>query len=476
MTKPAVATNRDRSGDSPPPLTPFVPAGHALSGALLDSRQRWRDLVTLAADLAFETDAEGRFVFVAPDPALGWPAAALLGQHAALLLAEGSAADCFDPFHPAAPTRRRRAWLKRPDGSIACLSFAAAPLRDAAGAVIGARGVGQDVSEAERREAEVAGVLRRGEVIDHILARMRAEVLATRMMLAALEPLAQATGSEAAAVVEVIGEGIAPTLRHAHGELSPAALAAAMTALTAASDQPGAVAASDGRLLLACPAQTRFGEQVGLVLCRAPGARHWDTDDRSLVAAAAVLIRTILEHESIQREMARQARTDPLTGLYNRRAFMDELARHIDRLEREGMPGALLFIDLDHFKALNDSCGHDAGDEALRVAAQLLRTCTRPTDLIARLGGDEFAVWLDGADEFAAAERAEQLRAAGPEALAPLTEGRSTRITLSIGVAARWAGHGEDVEALLNRADQAMYAVKRAGRGHWRVAQRGDDA
>ncbi len=133
-----------------------------------------------------------------------------------------------------------------------------------------------------------------------------------------------------------------------------------------------------------------------------------------------------------------------------------------------------MFIDLDNFKALNDTLGHDAGDEALRVAARLLRSSTRPSDLVARLGGDEFAVWLDGADEFVAAERAEALRAEAPRALAPLTEGRVAPVTMSIGIAARWPGRGEDVDALLVRADQAMYAVKRAGRGHWRVSPAGD--
>ena len=450
----------------------FLPAADTLAGALLDSRQRWRDLVTLAADFAFETDAAGRFVFVAPDPALGWPAASLLGQDAARLLADPVAADGFDPFRPAAPARCRRVWLKRADGSAACISFAVAPLHDAAGA----RGAGQDVTDAERREAAVARALRRAEVIDHILARMRTEVMAPRMMQAALAPLAPATGSEAVAVVDVIGDGMAPLLLHGHGTLTPPALTAAAAALAAAAagGGPGMAEAADGRRLLACTAETRFGEQIGLVLCRAPAGRDWDGDDSALAAAAVMLIRTILEHESIQREMARQARTDPLTGLFNRRAFMDELARHIDRLERDGLPGALLFIDLDHFKALNDSCGHDAGDEALRRTAQLLRNSTRPTDLIARLGGDEFAVFLDGADEFSAAERAEQLRATGPQALAELTAGRSARLTMSIGIATRWAGQGEDVESLLDRADQAMYAVKRAGRGHWRVARAGE--
>jgi diguanylate cyclase (GGDEF)-like protein/PAS domain S-box-containing protein len=472
MSRARACTTRDRPAAPAPAAPAFLPAADALCGALLDSRQRWRDLVTLAADLAFETDAAGRLVFVAPDPALGWPAATLLGRTPDHLLSGEAGQGAANPFRPSAPVRRQCAWLRRADGTVACLSFAAAPLYDAAGAVIGARGIAQDMTETERREGEVAAILRRGEVIDLILARMRTEVLAPRMMQAALLPLAQATGSSAAAVLDVIGDGVQPTVLHATANPAPPVLAAVKTALT---DPMGAAVAADGHALLAAGAVTRFGEQVALVLCRAPGGRAWDADDRALLAAAAALVRTILEHDSIQREMARQARTDPLTGLFNRRAFMDELARRIDRLERDGLPGALLYIDLDQFKALNDLRGHDAGDAALCQTAHLLRQVTRPTDLLARFGGDEFVIWLDGADAFAAAERAEQLRLAGPRLLAEAPGGQGPRLTLSIGIAARWPGHGEDADSLLHRADQAMYAVKRAGRGHWRVAQPGED-
>jgi diguanylate cyclase (GGDEF)-like protein len=184
----------------------------------------------------------------------------------------------------------------------------------------------------------------------------------------------------------------------------------------------------------------------------------------------------ILEHDSLQQEMQLQARTDPLTGLLNRRAFLDEVTRRIDRLERDTLPGTLMFIDLDHFKKLNDLAGHDTGDEALCAASGLLSRAVRPTDVVARLGGDEFAVWLDGADELAAAERAERLCEAAPRELAALGATLGVHLSMSIGIACRWPGGEDDMEALMRRADTAMYEVKRAGRGKWRVAKpRSDD-
>lgn len=102
----------------------------ALRCALVDSRQRWHDLVAIAADIAYETDASARFVFVTPDPALGWSTATLIGQPAELLLAAGGS---FNPFRIKAPVRRRLVWLQRADGGAALIAIAAAPLLDLGG-------------------------------------------------------------------------------------------------------------------------------------------------------------------------------------------------------------------------------------------------------------------------------------------------------------------------------------------------------
>jgi diguanylate cyclase (GGDEF)-like protein len=442
-----------------------------LRAALLESRQRWRDMALMAGDLVFETDARGKLVFLAPDPVLGWPVAALLGQAAEMLLAGSEFSRNFNPFRPTAAVQRRRVWLKRPDGGSIPVAFAAAPLLDGAGRVIGARGIGQDVSAQDGFDAAVATALRRGEVLDHILWRMRQEVLAPRMMTAAVDSVVTAMGLEGTAVIDLMGDGSFPAVLHQVGNGLEGVMGPALALLQSSQSDPQQVATEDGRQLLVCPCQTRFGAQAGLLTWRKPGGRRFDGDDVTLSSSATGLIRVILEHESIQREMVHQARTDPLTSLLNRRAFFDEMGRRLERLDRDEAPGTLMFIDLDHFKALNDACGHDAGDEALCLTATLLRAAVRSPDLVARLGGDEFALWMDNTDEYAAAERAEELRIEGPKALAHLGCENAPPLTMSIGIATRWPGRAEDVEALTQRADKVMYEVKRAGRGNWRVSR-----
>jgi diguanylate cyclase (GGDEF)-like protein len=441
-----------------------------LRDALFDSRQRWRDLVSLGADIAFETDVWGRFVFIMPDPSFGWAVSTLLGQPGSLLLASGADPTTFDPFRPTVPIRRRRAWIKRADGSAACLIFSANPLTDSDGRITGARGIAIDMTDADARDAQVTASLRRGEVLDHILWRVGQEVLAPRMMTAALNALMNALGAEGAAVIVLAANTPSAELIHHAGGGADTVVSAAARLLMTPSNGPLQTTNLDGRPLLLVGCQTRFGSQAGLVVWRAADGRPWDSEERLLLGSASNIIRMVLEHEAIQREMARQARTDPLTGLLNRRAFMEEVERHIDRLDREGLPGTLMFSDLDHFKPVNDRLGHEVGDQVLVHTANMLRQVVRPTDLVARLGGDEFAVWMSGADHLTAAERADRLREQVPTELADLVGGEGPRLSMSIGIATRRAGSDEPIDSLIRRADMAMYEVKRTGRGHWRVS------
>jgi diguanylate cyclase (GGDEF)-like protein len=448
----------------------FPAAAERLRGALMDSRQRWRDFVGLAADLVFETDHLGRLTFLHPDPALGWPAGTMVGSDATLMLADGGDGTGFDPFRVTVRVRQRRAWLRRGDGGLVCLAFSAEPILDALGGISGVRGVGVDVTALDAPAAQLAGALRLGDALDHILSCMGQEVLAPKMLRSALEALTSALGAEGTAAILLPLGDAPPSVAHRGGAGAEAILPAAAALLAQHVNAPLQGEAADGRRLLTDICQARFGEQTGLAAWRPAASRPWDADEIRLIAAAGKIVRMALEHEAIQREMMRQARTDPLTGLLNRRAFREEVLRHTDRADREGVPTTLMFMDLDHFKSVNDRLGHETGDKVLLRVAAILRDIFRPADLVARLGGDEFAVWLGGADHMTAAERAEALRTAMPDALDEITGGTPPRVTLSIGIATRAVCADEDIDGLIRRADEAMYDAKRNGRGHWRVS------
>ncbi len=441
-----------------------------LRDALLDSRQRWRDLVAISTDLAFETDAQGRFVFLSPETVMGWPAQELLGRPSALLLTD-SAEAAFNPFSTDRSLRNRRVWLRDAAATISPMSVSAAPLFDAAGGFAGVRGVASDLTERDRAESGLTRSLRRAALVEHIGSRLRGETTAPRMMIKALQALVSMLGADGAMVIEGTvepgngGEDRAGLLYEVGGDV-PALRALAAARLADSPEHPVELALPAGHTALLCATPTRFNGQSGAVLWRRPGRRGWDGEELALLNATSGALGTVLEHGAIQREVARQARIDGLTGMANRAHFAEELSRRLDRLDQEGVPGTLMLADLDHFRALNDRHGAEAGDAELRVLAAMLRMATRPCDLCGRLGGDTFALWLDGMDELAAAERAERVRRQASGALRGLA---GQPASLSLGIASRWPGSGLDGGTLMRRATVALEAAKQAGGDGWRV-------
>ena len=170
-----------------------------------------------------------------------------------------------------------------------------------------------------------------------------------------------------------------------------------------------------------------------------------------------------------EQELARLAERDALTGLYNRRRFDHDLGRHMDLCRASTPRGALLLLDLDHFKEVNDTLGHQAGDELIRAMADVLRHRLRQSDVVARLGGDEFAVLLPDAD----LQGAEVVAASIVEGLRELTRGLPgalKRVTTSIGVVTVQAAlqRNDDILAL---ADMTMYDAKESGRNQYAVLE-----
>lgn len=175
------------------------------------------------------------------------------------------------------------------------------------------------------------------------------------------------------------------------------------------------------------------------------------------------------EINALQRQLSEQANRDALTGLYNRRYLDSTLERELARCQREGLPLSLMLIDLDHFKQINDTYGHQAGDEVLKQLADMLSAQARSADVVCRFGGEEFLLLLPNMPQAVALERAEQWQRDFAANTIVFGEFRM-QATLSIGLAS-YPGHGTSAQALIRSADRALYRAKTEGRNRVVVAE-----
>lgn len=189
--------------------------------------------------------------------------------------------------------------------------------------------------------------------------------------------------------------------------------------------------------------------------------------ETELVDANQTLHRKLQEIDLLQDQLREQANRDALTGLFNRRYLDSTLDRELARCKREGQPLALILIDIDHFKQINDTYGHQAGDEILLQLGMLLGRMARSADVACRYGGEEFLLLMPTMPLEVAIERAAELRLAFGEMVVPFGNFR-LKATLSIGVSA-YPGHGTFAEELIRHADKALYRAKHSGRNRVEV-------
>lgn len=164
-----------------------------------------------------------------------------------------------------------------------------------------------------------------------------------------------------------------------------------------------------------------------------------------------------------QGALIEQATRDALTKIWNRAYILDTLEREVVRAQREHRCLGVVMIDLDHFKLVNDTYGHQAGDEALREAARRMQSAIRPYDSFGRYGGEEFLVVVPGCDEFCLSAHAERLRLI-VEGSPFVVAGHEFRLTASFGASSTASGTNTTAEELIRAADAALYEAKRAGR------------
>ncbi len=181
----------------------------------------------------------------------------------------------------------------------------------------------------------------------------------------------------------------------------------------------------------------------------------------------------LAEAEKTEAELRYIADHDSLTGLLDRRRFRAELDQYVSFSARYGGQGAVMIIDIDGLKMVNDTLGHHAGDKLIRQIAGILRERVRTTDIVARLSGDEFAVLMPQTDTAGALQLGEDLRAQVAESAAPAPD--AANVTISVGITMFGRDRGVGAEAVLVAADQAMYRAKEEGRNQIALFQDPDE-
>lgn len=369
---------------------------------------------------------------------------------------------------------------RRGDGTSVEVSLTIAPVVDERGEITGAAVVARDITRRKRAESLLASQARvvemiaagaeLGRVLDVLAELIEAHARSSRCSILLLDQdspgrLRHGGGLElpgVGQVVEDIGHS-APG-----GPYGAAAMIVADLVTDRRSEACRDLALGLG--LRTCWALPIVAPDTGAILgvfalYYAQTYRH-DDDDWALMGRLSHLAALAIARHLTMHQLAHQAIHDPLTGLANRTLVRDRLAHSLERLKREDSTTAVLFLDLDRFKALNDSYGHDAGDQVLVELARRLQAAVRPTDTVARLGGDEFVVVCDGVvGEVEVVGIADRIARAVE--LPFVVEGGQVALTTSIGIA---LPRGDETpESLLEQADAAMYQAKERGKARFQL-------
>jgi diguanylate cyclase (GGDEF)-like protein len=313
------------------------------------------------------------------------------------------------------------------------------------------------------------------ERLDRAIDRI-GEAFASKLDRAALADIVVRTAVEALGAQS--GRAVLASGTVEHGISAGPSLAAAEDAARRAGTLR--VAVGDEFVAMAQPLTGGAWAASTEVLAVARRGTAFTADEQARFGLLARQTAVALENVALHDQLRRQATVDELTGLANHRRFHEALAQEVLRMRRSGRPTALVLIDIDDFKTMNDTHGHRHGDAVLELVADVIGDACRATDEPARYGGDELAVILAETGLDGAATIAENLRRAIEATELGLPEGSTARVTVSVGISAMQPGAG-DSAALIEAADVGLYAAKRTGKnrvrsGGWAAGKAGDEA
>jgi diguanylate cyclase (GGDEF)-like protein/PAS domain S-box-containing protein len=432
-----------------------------LNNALLSSRQLFKDLVDCSSDFAWETNSQGRFTFVSPKGALGFAATDLNGYEGRALIHGAITDDTPVPFDSRVPLNDAELWLKTADGSHACIRTSCRPVFDEHGNWCGARGVCRDISEFKDREFALAQARDRENLTRSVIDAIRDATDPDAMLQVAAESIAAAVKAGHVWIMRSDKDGAEFVAASCMGKGEHLLSPPNENGFPRNSDFAGMT--DDGRAMII--ALCNHGQQIKGRLCVSWSAGvQPPVEVAELVHGVADQIGIVITQWEQQEELRYLSNTDELTKLPNRRAFTGAVERRLRHHQRYGRAGALLYVDLDNFKPVNDTHGHERGDAALRELAEILTDKSRATDIAGRLGGDEFAVWLEETTPRGACQVAERLLERSA-VLSDFSGAPDKPLGVSIGIAVSDPDHEETVSDMLSRADAAMYVAKNKGKG-----------
>ncbi len=447
-----------------------------MTSALMHSRALLKGLLERACAMAFELDAHGRFRFIAPAEPFDVPSKPWLETPAESFFFSDGRLPGRNPLQALADGVFASVRAVLPGGQRVYLDFDMAVERDDAGEITARTGVVRDVTAEHDRAADARQTTLRLQVesqLTHILNSSESAEHLLERATAALSDIVRAD------TVWMAAEGDAKAqLLYQYGDTR-----FDLSAIQAALDtQPGEALvpwpSADHCSALLIPFQRDAGDtstrEGFAVIARDTAQYPWSEPERLLLkSVGATLTAAFLRAKMIDR-LSQLSSRDSLTQLLNRRALGDAVNRRLAAHAKVGKAGVLLFIDLDHFKELNDTAGHKAGDQALKEVAQFARDSIRPSDLAGRYGGDEFIIWLDDIDVTAAEEKAQALIDFMPRLRARLSDA-PLKLGASVGLCQSRPNLDLDFEALAEKADAALYAAKQHGKGRVIVAGRADE-
>ncbi len=433
-----------------------------LRQTLTESRQRYKDIVEISSEFAWETGANGRFVFVSPRGALGHAAEALIDRDPVALFIDRTM-DVPSPFVARRVMEDVETWLIAADGQPMCLAISAMPIHDARGRWQGARGVCRDVTQQVNRSYELAQMRMGEQLLAHIAQTLRDRVDSAEGIDEAAEEATRVLGAEGCRIYRCDAAArVDATV--AFGEVPPGLGRLLPTVLE--TEGPTTLLHPSLRLI-GCRSRYRGTVNGVLFVWRRADGPVWTAEERSLVAGVCDRLGVAHAKIAYHQRLKRLSERDSLTGLLNKHGFDDRLREQLSRADTG--PSSLFYVDLDNFKPVNDTFGHEQGDAVLKALAALLTERVRPGDLPGRIGGDEFLLWLARTEESQAVLVAQRLLQ-GIAGLGHLSASPDKPLGLSIGIAVYRPHSGEDCIGLIDRADQAMYAAKRGGKNAYAIA------